>query len=215
MTKLTARAALLAALLFASPAAAIDVQITAVSPGLSAEVAIDGAPPITIDVGQTIDGVTLISADRRGAVVRVGGATRTLPLTANRGPVGGGSGESITLRADAAGHFITNGSINGSRVRFLVDTGATSIALSRPLAEEIGINYRRGAPMLSQTANGVVRGWRVVLDSVSIGGTTVNDVEAVVADVDRGGLSIALLGMTYLNRFDMRRQGSTLVLNRR
>lgn len=199
----------------AGEATAIEVQLVAVSPGSSAEVSIDGATPITIGVGETVEGVTLLSADRRGAVVRVGGAKKTLSLVSYRGPTRESSSETITLRADAAGHFFANGSINGTPVRFLVDTGATSVALSRTQAQRIGIDYRAGTPMLTQTANGVIRGWRVRLDSLSIGGTTVYDVSAVVGDVDDSRLSIALLGMTYLNHFDMQRQGPTLVLRRR
>jgi aspartyl protease family protein len=210
------RALAIAALLFAcaisSASAAVDVQVVGVSPGSSADVSIDGSPPITIGVGETIEGVTLVTADRRGAVVRVGGATKTLPLVAYRGPTREGSGETITLRADAAGHFLASGSVNGKPVRFLVDTGATTVAISRPDAERLGIDYRRGRPIVAETANGLGRGWRVTLDSVSIGGTTVHNVQADVTD---SSMSVALLGMTFLNHFDMQRQGATLVLRRR
>src|SRR2546426_7518815 len=91
-----------AALLICAIAAAaeIDVQLVAVTPGLSADVAISGGAPMTIGIGETIEGVTVLSADRRGAVVRVHGVTRTLSLVAQRGPTGGGgSGDSVTLIA--------------------------------------------------------------------------------------------------------------------
>ena len=204
--------ALLLACAFAGAAAATEVQIVAVSPGSSADVAIDGSPPITIGIGETIEGVTVVSADRRGAVVRVGGVTRTLPLVAYRGPTREGSGETITLRADAAGHFFASGSVNGKPVRFVVDTGATTVALCRADAERLGIDYRRGSPVIAETANGLGRGWRVTLASVTIGGTTLYDVEADVTD---SSMPVALLGMTFLNHFDMHRQGATLVLRRR
>ena len=205
-------AALLLACAISRAATAAEIQVVGVSPGSSAEVSIGGNPPITIGVGETIEGVTLVSADRRGAVVRVGGATKTLPLVAYHGPTREGSGETITLRADQAGHFLANGSVNGKPVRFLVDTGATTVALSRPDAERLGINYRRGTPVISETANGLGHGWRVTLASVSIGGTTLHDVEADVID---SSMSVALLGMTFLNHFDMQRQGAILVLRRR
>ena len=67
--------------------------------------------------------------------------------------------------------------------------------------------------MQSMTVNGAVRGWRVTLDSVQIGGATERDVDAIVVDNDY--LPVGLLGMSYLNRFDMQRNGSTLVLRRR
>jgi aspartyl protease family protein len=204
--------ALVLAAAFAGQAAAIDVQVVGVSPGSSAEMAIDGSAPITIGVGETIEGVTLISADRRGAVVQVDGVKKTLPLVSYRGPTREGAGDTITLRADKAGHFLAEGSINGRRVFFVVDTGATTVAVSRADAERIGIDYRNGKPILVETANGTARAWRVTLDSVSIGGTTVHD---VVGDVTDSSMSVALLGMTFLNHFDMQRQGATLVLRRR
>ena len=145
--------------------------------------------------------------------MRVNGVNRTLSLVAQRGSTGGGGGDSVTLRADEKGHFVTSGAVNGSSLRFVVDTGATLIAIDRANAERIGIDYERGTPVQSMTVNGAVRGWRVTLDSVQIGGTTERDVDAIVVDNDY--LPFGLLGMSYLNRFDMQRNGSTLVLRRR
>lgn len=215
MAKLRCVPATAAALLMLAigAAAEIDVQLVAVTPGVSAEVTISGSSPITIGIGETIEGVTVLSADRRGAVVRVNGVKRTLPLVAQRGSTGGGGGDSVTLRADAAGHFMTSGAVNGSSLRFVVDTGATYTAIDRANAERIGIDYERGTPVQTMTVNGAVRGWRVTLDSVEIGGSTERDVDAVVVDNDY--LPFGLLGMSYLNRFDMQRNGSTLVLRRR
>ncbi len=208
--------AIAAALLISAigAAAEIDVQLVAVAPGLSADVAISGGAPITIEIGQTIEGVTVLSADRRGAVVRVNGVQRALTLVAQRGSTGGrGSADSVTLRADAAGHFVTSGAVNGTSVRFVVDTGATFTAIDRANAERIGIDYESGTPVQSMTVNGLVQGWRVTLDSIEVGGTTERDVDAIVVDNDY--LAVGLLGMSYLNRFDMQRNGSTLVLRRR
>jgi aspartyl protease family protein len=202
-----------ALLVLAASGHALEVEVVAVTPGLSADVSISGGSPITIEIGQTIEGVTVLSSDRRGAVVRVNGVTRTLPLVANRGSIGASSGESVTLRADPSGHFVASGSVNGTSVRFIVDTGATLTALSRTHAERIGIDYQRGTPVQSITPNGLVNGWRVSLDSVSIGGATERGVDAIVVDND--ALPFGLLGMSYLNRFDMQRQGATLVLKRR
>jgi aspartyl protease family protein len=207
---LAATAALIGAI---AAAADLDVQLVSITPGISADVSISGGAPISIAVGETIEGVTLVAANRREAVVRVNGVARTLPLVARRGPADGGSAGSVTLRADASGHFVTSGSVNGAAVRFVVDTGATLTALSRAHAEQIGIDYERGTPMQTMTVNGAVRGWRVTLDSVQIGGATERDVDAVVVDNDF--LPVGLLGMSYLNRFDMQRNGATLVLRRR
>src|SRR2546428_9946285 len=95
--------ALAAALLFCAIARAgrIDGHVVSVSPGFSADLVISGGSPITVEIGQTVEGVTVLKADRSGAVVRVDGVTRTLPLGAYRAPAGGGGGgDSITLVAD-------------------------------------------------------------------------------------------------------------------
>jgi aspartyl protease family protein len=192
-------------------AAAGEVQVVAVTPGVSAEIVIRGGTPLTIHVGDTVEGVTLLEAQRRGAVLRIDGETKTLPLAAYRGP--SVDAASVTLAADGNGHFFAQGDVNGTIVPFVVDTGATLTALSRSAAERIGLDYSRGTPIQGMTANGAVRGWRVSLDSVRIGSAIERNVEAVVVDND--SLPVALLGMSYLNRFDMHRQGSTLVLRRR
>ncbi len=206
---------LVAALLVGSLAgtADSDVQVVAISPGSSADLVIGGGSPVTIEVGGTVEGVTLIEANRRSAVVRIHGVAKTLPLVAYRGSTSDDAAESLTLLADAGGHFMASGAVNGTPLRFIVDTGSTWTALSRAHADRIGLDYQSGAQVQSMTVNGVVRGWRVSLDSVRIGTTTERDVEAVV--IDNETLPIGLLGMSFLNRFDMHRQGATLVLKRR
>jgi aspartyl protease family protein len=197
----------------ASVATATDVAVVAVTPGRSAAVAIDGAPPITIGVGESVGAVTVVSADSDGARLRVDGVERTLPLVAMEG--GGGhlpSMDTVTLGADGRGHFVADGTINGRTVRMLVDTGASLTTLSRSEADRIGLGYRNGARARVSTANGVVEGWQISLGSVGVGSVTVRNVEAMVLDTD---LQIVLLGMSYLDRFDLERQGSRLVLRRR
>jgi aspartyl protease family protein len=95
-------------------------------------------------------------------------------------------------------------------VNFLVDTGATLTTFSRAEATRIGLNYSGGRPATAQTPNGVVHGWQVSLGSVRVGNVTVRDVDAIVIDNDT--LPVGLLGMSFLGRLDMQRQGSTLVL---
>jgi aspartyl protease family protein len=119
------------------------------------------------------------------------------------------------LSADASGQFYTRGAVNGRAVRFLVDTGATWTTFSRGEAKRIGLDYDRTKPPTARmaTGNGVTYGWRVSLNSVRIGDVTVRDVDAIVLDND--ALPVGLLGMSFLGRFDMSRQGSTLVLRPR
>ena len=105
------------------------------------------------------------------------------------------------------------GSINGLSVRFLVDTGATSIALSTDEARRLGINYLSGVRAQGSTASGTVPIYRVRLDNVRVGDITLNNVEAAI--LEGSGLKIALLGMSFLNRTAMKRDGDTLTLTRR
>ncbi|HQX05594.1 MAG TPA: retropepsin-like aspartic protease, partial [Zoogloea sp.] len=96
--------------------------------------------------------------------------------------------------------------------RFLVDTGATSVALGRSDALRAGIEFTKGDPLTMQTANGLVRGWLVSLDRVSAGSVTLRNVPGVVVDAE---MPYVLLGMSFLNRMDMRREGTALYLRQR
>ena len=116
------------------------------------------------------------------------------------------------LQADERGHFFAQGMINGSPVRMLVDTGASLIALPAAEAKRMGIDYLRGGRGTASTANGVVPVYRVRLDTVRIGDLELNQVDALVQEQ---GLPIALLGMSFLNRTEMRRSGEQMTLQRR
>jgi aspartyl protease family protein len=122
------------------------------------------------------------------------------------------SGSRVTLIADERGHFVTIGSINGASIRFLVDTGATMISLSVSDARRIGLDYLKGEQGFTRTANGVARVYKLRLDTVKVGEITANGVDALVHDTD---LPWALLGMSFLNRVDMNRQGDNLTLVKR
>jgi aspartyl protease family protein len=199
----------------AVPCFATEVQVVAVSPGVSADVVIDGGAPITLQVGGApVEGVAVVEANRAGAVLQVDGTEKTLALSRRESSVAAAaSGDTVTLSADASGHFVTHGAVNGKTVSFVVDTGATLTTFSRAQAERIGLDYRRGAPTKSLTANGIANGWRLSLDSVTVGDTTLHDVDAMVIDNDT--LPVVLLGMSFLRHFDMQRQGATLLLQRR
>jgi aspartyl protease family protein len=208
-----------ATLCLAAPCLATDIEVVGLTPGRSAMVVIDGNT-MTLEIGESVEKVTLVRVDSDGAVLRVDGETRTLPLVAQGaggvdlggGAVVSGGASSVRLSADGSGHFMTKGVVNGRSVRFLVDTGASLTTLSKDEAQRIGLRYRSGSQATLSTANGLARGWRVSLDSVRIGQVTVSNVDAVVVD---GDLPFALLGMSYLDHFDMNREGSYLVLRRR
>ena len=195
---------------------AADIAVSALFSG-KAVLVVDGGKPRTLSVGQaTPEGVKLLSATSEAAVVEYKGQRQTLTTghaTRIGTSDGGSSSGRVTLTADTRGHFITTGSINGLSVRLMVDTGATTIALSTSEARRLGINYLAGTRGQGSTANGIVPVYRVKLDNVRVGDITLNNVDASV--IDGAGLSVALLGMSFLNRTAMKRDGDTLTLTRR
>jgi aspartyl protease family protein len=207
---------LIAAALLLAPglAAATDVTVVGLFPG-KAVVTINRGAPRTLSVGQkTSEGVVLVAVDGKAAVIEVDGKRQTLEMGQHfESPEATGARNMVTLAADSRGHFVTQGQVNGSSVRFLVDTGATLVALPAADARRLGIDYEKGTRGYSSTAGGVVPVYRVKLDSVSIGGIEILGVDAVV--LEGSGMNVALLGMSFLNRMEMRREGTTLTLTKR
>ena len=195
-------------------AGAVDVTLIGLFPG-KAVITVNRGAPRTLSVGQsTPEGVKLVSTDAKSAVLEVEGQRLTVEMgqhfeTANMT----GSRQAVTLAPDSRGHFIADGQVNGAHMRFLVDTGATLVAIPASEAARLGIDYRSGRRGISQTANGAVAFWRVTLDSVSVGGVTLTSVEGAVHD--SGGLDVALLGMSFLGRTEMKREGPNLTLVKR
>jgi aspartyl protease family protein len=202
--------ACLALSLCAGAAHATDVNVVGLFPG-KAVVSINGGAPRTLSVGQKTDeGVTLVSSDHGAATMDIDGKRRVMQMGQHYSAPGNSSQQSVTLAADSRGHFFVNGQVNGAQVRFLVDTGATWVALSAADASRLAIDYRKGEPNLMSTANGVAAAYKVKLDSVRVGDITASNVDAVV--MEGAGPSIALLGMSFLNRMEMKRDGQTMVL---
>jgi aspartyl protease family protein len=114
-------------------------------------------------------------------------------------PAPSSSARIVSIGRDHRGHFQANGRVDGRQVSFMVDTGASVIALTERDADRLGVRPSRSAfTSAVQTANGVVRAAPVILNSVEIGGLVVRDVKAVV--VSGGGLRENLLGLSYLTR---------------
>jgi aspartyl protease family protein len=94
----------------------------------------------------------------------------------------------------------------------LVDTGATFISMGMADAIKANVDYQKGEPGMSMTANGAAKIWRVKLASVRVGDVLLNDVDAVVHE---SSLPVVLLGMSFLNRMEMKRDGPTMTLKKR
>ena len=202
-----------AAALAAAGAHATDVNVIGLFPG-KAVVVIDRGAPRTLKQGDTVGTVKLLSADSKGAVFEIDGKRETLEMGQFfESAAQTGERTSVTLAPDSRGHFVTDGQINGAHVRFLVDTGATMVSIPASEARRLGIDYTRGRRGFSNTANGAAPVYQVTLDSVSVGGVTLFNVEGLVHDGP--GLSVTLLGMTFLSRMEMKREGENLTLVKR
>ncbi len=201
-------------LALAAPGAqAIDLQLVGSFGEKAAILSIDGRPPRTVRVGESIGGATLISVDRERAVIEVEGRRVTLPRgQAWRSGTGADVPQLAVLAADARGHYMVEGQVNGGSMRFVLDTGATLVALPAADALRLGIDFRNQPRALMHTANGVALAYSVRLRSVRIGTIELNDIDGVVLEQ---GLGVGLLGMSFLNRVDMRRDGVALTLTRR
>jgi aspartyl protease family protein len=194
-----------------TPAWAVGVSVVGLFKDM-AIVSIDGGKPRTLRVGQTVQGVKLVAADSASASFDVDGKRRT--LTMGQSFAGGATTarQGFSLTADARGHFAAAGSLNGYPVTFLVDTGATAIAISATEAKRIGLDYKAGEATGVGTAAGVVPAWRVKFNTVKVGSITLNQVDGMVVE---SGLNVPLLGMSFLNRMEMRRDGETMTLIQR
>jgi aspartyl protease family protein len=194
-------------------AAAEDVALIGVIGDRAAVLALAGGEPKTVKVGQTWSGVTVIAVARQEATVEIDGKRRVLTLGQHyRSAAVVSNRESVTLSADTRGHFFAEAAVNDIPMRFVVDTGASVVVLSAADALRLGIDWRKGARRTMQTADGPTSGYLVKLDKVRLGGIELHDVDGVVVE---HGAGVGLLGMSFLNRLDMRRDGDTMTLTRR
>jgi len=194
--------------------AASSVMLTGTI-GSRAILIVNGAPPKTVAVGETFQGVKLVSLQAEQAVVELEGKRVNLRMdtpVSIGGGTGTGGGSRIVLPADSRGHFMTQGAINGRPVTFMLDTGATSIALSADDAQRIGLDYSKGQRIQISTANGVSSGYRLRLRSVRVGDVEVYDIDAIVSPQP---MPFVLLGNSFINRFSMRRDADQMVLEKR
>ena len=199
--------------LLAVPAAwATDVSLIGTFESKAAILSIDAGAPKTVKVGQSFGGVTLIAVEKDRATIEADGKRRVLVRGQTYSTSASSDRQSVTLAAGAGGHFMVDGQINGGAIRFVVDTGATAIAIPASDANRLRIDYRKGRPATTQTAAGPAPAVIVTLDTVRVGGIELQNVEAVVIEQ---GLGFALLGNTFLNRVEMRRDGQTMTLTRR
>ena len=176
-------------------------------------VQIDGKQRLLTVGEKSPEGVILISANSREAILEIEGKRNTYTIGAH---IGGKfkkpkSGAISTIAPDLNGMYWANGSINGFQVSFVVDTGATLIAMNRHKARRTGLNYKIEDRVSSaNTASGVSNIYIINLDKVKVGNIELKNVEGAVHDSDFP--KIILLGNSFLNRVSMKREGRILQL---
>lgn len=168
-----------------------------------------------VKVGETSpEGVTLVKASAASATIRFRGETHVLSLSDR---VGGRFREpervSVSLPPDGLGQYRVRGTINNQLVPFLVDTGASVVAMSAPQAQALGLDYTRGQRGIVETAQGRTEAYFISLREVNIGGVKAYNVAATV--IDGNYPSEVLLGTSYLNQIDMTNRGGVMVLQAR
>ena len=206
----------LATVLFclASQATATDVKLVGVAEN-TAILVIDNGQPRMMRVGQTgRSGVKLLAVQGQSAIIEVEGERLELRLGEQPyAPPVASERTSVTLISNVQGHFVTQGSINGASVRLMVDSGASMVSMGPRDAKRAGIDYLSGEKGYATTANGVAPVFRVRLDTVRVGDIVLYNVAGLVHE--NANLPVVLLGMSFLGRLNMRREGDMLTLSKR
>lgn len=197
------------------PVYATNVALVGLYHG-KALIVIDDGKPRTVEIGaKATDNVKLLALEEGAAMFEIDGRRQRLTIGQRTVSVAGDNREqaTVSLTVDPNGHFSTVGTINGVPVQFLVDTGATMVSMSTKDAQRANVDYlKKGTPGSAMTANGQAHVWKVTLNSVRVGDILVNQVDALVHEND---LPVVLLGMSFLNRMEMRRDGQTMTLKKR
>lgn len=186
--------------------AGTTVMVLSIS-GERVDLLVNGSILRSLYRGETsAEGVRVVEVRSDSALIEVEGKHFQMTLGSSTAP-------SVVLQADSRGHFLAEVAINGTPIRALVDTGASSVALNLEDARRMGVDLI-GAPSITvQTAAGPRRALRAKLGNVQLGDILLQNVEAIVSETN--DLPIVLLGMSFLDRLDMQRSGRTLILTRR
>lgn len=191
--------------------AAPAVRVLALFPG-KAMLEVDGQRKVLAAGERGPAGVRLISSDPDSAIIEIDGTRQRLRLgSAVSASYAAREQHEIRIVKDRRGGYFLDGLINGQPANFLVDTGATRLAMSEVQAGRLGIRHRvDGRRIAVGTASGDAVGHLVTLRSLSLSGVRLTDVEAIVIEGDSP--RSVLLGMNVLSRFEMDQRENLLVL---
>jgi len=211
--------AFIVGLVISLPVSAASVKAIALFEG-RAMIAVDGGKAKIVRAGKSLAGVKLVSSNTSEAVVEINGKRKTLKLNSSLvldEPLGGKASSSyvgsVKLAVDEQGFFRGKGAVNGKGLEFLVDTGANIVVLNSIEANKAGINYKNGIKSSAQTASGISPMFLVTAERISIGGIELTNVEMGV--IEGNFPAHPLLGMSFLGRLDMERNGEVMTLSRR
>lgn len=185
-----------------------------------AMLSVNGSKPKIIVAGSSYYGVKLLESNTDQARIEVAGHEQILTLDGGvvlssslAPPPATGSPDEALVWADENGFFRSGGTINGEPVEFLVDTGANLVVLSGDQADHIELEYENSQRSIAATASGTTELFLVTLDKITFQGIELTDVQAGVVPGDFP--SVPLLGMSYLEALDMRREGDRMMLRKR
>jgi aspartyl protease family protein len=199
-----------------TPALAADINLIGIF-GSKATLMVDGGRPRTLAVGESSpERIRLLSVGADSAVVEIEGKRQSLHMGNQRISTARADGATAraTLSGDARGHFMTTAIVNGMSMQFMVDTGATSVTISAEDARRANVRYTAADREVMQTANGRISVYRVKFDTVRVGDIVLNNVDGVVVEGNTLG-QFGLLGMSFLSRTEIRRDGDIMTLTRR
>ena len=169
-----------------------------------------------VAVGATAQGVKLVRLDATTALVEAGGKSQTLRLggaaVVAGDPGGSSSGSRIVLPVGSGGHYAGLATINGHSVQFMVDTGATTVAMGADVATLLGLDPKGSIAGTAMTANGAIAVRTLTLNSVRVGDVTVYNVQAMVMP---HAMPVVLLGNSFLSHFQMHNDSNSLVLEKK
>ncbi len=188
-----------------------NIRVMALFPD-KAMVDVDGKNRLLKVGKRSPEGLLLISADSKEAVIELDGEQKSYQVGARYGgSFAAGKKREVRIIKDNRGSYYTSGTINGRPVDMLLDTGASSVAMSSVEAKRLGIQYwLTGTKTMVSTASGLARAYAVTLDRVQVGQISLNNVEGMV--VEGGSPSQVLLGMSFLNRVHITNTGNVMVL---
>jgi len=205
---------LICASLLSLPLYAVEsIAVRALFSG-KALIEIDGQSRVMREGERSPEGVLLIHADSKYAEIEISGERQKLSLgstISSKFPAA--KKREVTIPRGADGMYRIGGAINSKGVEFLVDTGATTLALNQQLAQRLGIDYQKiGRKGLSETASGIIETYFVTLDKVAVGSISLHNVDAVIIEGPQP--SMPLLGLSFLRRVELTQAGNIIKLTK-